>query len=303
MPGLTFPHIIAPHYYGAQRPQWPFIINRDSLQFSGAGYTLVALWPFGPPSIGTTAVELIGGDYGTLTNLDPPNDWASDVELGSVLDLSSDTNGMVQAGGTAISGLTQISLIYWVEPIGAHGGDFGYHFLLGPIADIEILILQHDSSPDNEKLDFRREWSTNEGEWKSASDGFFSDNVRTLVGISYDGNSTGNNPIFYKDGVDNGAPTETSTPIGSLQSTGTVQIDFGNRRSDAGRNYNGRMSFFRIYDGVVPASVMRQAFNPLTRWDLYYPLSHRVFVNAPPVGGLSIPVAMHEYRQRHQSVA
>lgn len=231
---------------GARMPVWPFELNEDSPQRRG----LLGLWAAIPGDF----IDLTGrserATIGGATMAAAP--------LGRAWDFDG-SNDIIQIDDTDhLSGATQCSWSAWIDRDA--GSSFGYLFLLGPISDIEVLIFLQET---NNTLSFRHDWSGTDIE---ANCDVPATGLMHLA-ITYDGSSTANEPAFYVNGLLVSSSLGTGPPTGALQSTGTPQVDFGNRRSDNARAFEGRMYMQRFANVVWSPGEVWAQYDPQTRWD------------------------------------
>lgn len=74
------------------------------------------------------------------------------------------------------------------------------------------------------------------------------------IGMTYDGSSTSNDPIIYVDGVDQGALTEATTPVGTLDTSG-FSLRIGNEPS-SGWDMDGAIMHAAIYERILTPGEM-----------------------------------------------
>lgn len=179
-------------------------------------------------------------------------------------------------------------------------------------------------------LEYVRRWSGDDGEW-GITDMPALNSWHHFM-ITYDASLTANDPIFYVDGVSK-TVTELSGPPTGTPNTDSVPHNIGNNSTNV-RAYDGRLCEFTIWDKIQPASVaLSQAagyssdffpdalvsYTRLIRESndqrnndasivtgtvvqnhprIIYPRRRQAFVTLAAVDGLSIPVAMYNYRRR-----
>lgn len=89
-------------------------------------------------------------------------------------------------------------------------------------------------------------WQTSDGAWSVTRP---AGNTCVHVAVTYDHGSVSNDPIFYFDGVDQGAPTEITTPSGTLASE-TETLVIGNRTA-GNRSWDGRLASVAIWNVIL----------------------------------------------------
>lgn len=101
--------------------------------------------------------------------------------------------------------------------------------------------------PNTTTLSFQQNWSTTNGSWKVTAE------LRGAwhhIGVTYDGSSTSNVPVFYLDGTKPAITTNT-TPVGTYVG-GTQAFIIGNNASAAGiRVWDGMIAFFGMWNNVI----------------------------------------------------
>lgn len=103
---------------------------------------------------------------------------------------------------------------------------------------------RYDCYTDSGVLYFQCFRSIATGTWTIGGDG-----ALHSYAITYDGASTSNDPVFYVDGVST-APSETSTPSGSLTTAGTSYA-VGGRPDTTSRQFNGQLFVALRFDRVL----------------------------------------------------
>jgi hypothetical protein len=259
---LPRPGIITPQR-GIQRPLWPFAVNRDSPQAEG----LVGWWPFLPAG-GGQAFDLVGGNHGTLNNMNLNSDWVTDPMALSALNFIRANNSYVAVPDADILNPAQFTVSAWISTTqttdgslackAAASGGSGYWLAIGfglpAVAGLYV--------GDAVGGFVHGSILINDGLWHS------------IVG-TYDGTTA---KIYVDGALDNsGARTGTS---------GTHTLGFGSAIDGGpGSSYTGLLADIRLYNWALPADLIAAMFDPRTRWDLYYPLRQRVWA-LPLAAGL-----------------
>jgi Concanavalin A-like lectin/glucanases superfamily len=257
---------------GLVRPQWPFAVNKDSLQAEG----LLAWWPMHPAG-GNTLFDLVGGYHGTLTN--SPT-WDSDVLLDRIIDFASASNNYIDCGNiAAINNLSQFSLSAWVKHI--------------TTSTPQVLMAQTNAFADGWECQF-----TNTGTGTSldfyfgdiASQFVTADGVVTIGSFFhllfvFDGRLSGdaNRLKVYINGDQQTlslfvGPGGISATLPSSAATFTIGAvpSFG-----AFFQLDGNLTDIRFYNRALSATEAAKLYDPCTRWDLYYPLRQRLYFMPP----------------------
>jgi hypothetical protein len=109
---------------------------------------------------------------------------------------------------------------------------------------------------------FSRGWSTTAGLWSIVRPS--ADAWHNIV-VTYDGGSTGNNPIVYVDGSSVTVTTVTA-PAGTLDTSNADAYWLGNRQADSARNWAGQLAEFAVWNRILNAAEARGlgfGFSPL----------------------------------------
>ena len=142
-------------------------------------------------------------------------------------------------------------------------------------------------------LRWRQERATTPGEWDITA-------VPTTGAwehylIVYDGTSTANDPVIYKNGFPT-AFTETSTPNGTI-TTNTDNWVVGNRKNDNARNHDGKLAEFAIWDRLLmPWEAAEIGYN--RKSPLWFPTSLKLY--AP--GDMTTALVFEQGAGRHTTL-
>lgn len=184
----------------------------------------------------------------------------------------SATTDVISTGYTSYS--TQMTYAFWAYRTGAGGGDLARVFDKDGTAATGARLLYYASS--GSIYGFTVSWTTTEGTWTIPQN---ATGAWAQFVITYDGSSTTNNPVIYLNGVSQ-TVTTTSTPVGSLDTTGVGQYTIGNR-SDSIRGWNGRLAEFAYWSRILTAGeigALAKGFAPSlfpSGLLLYYPIDGR----------------------------
>lgn len=167
---------------------------------------------------------------------------------------SGTTDKISYAQYAAINDLDTLTYAIWTYRVGVGGNNNGR--MMEKDGAIRLF------SNSTEEYNFAAvRWATTNGSWKVTGP---SRNVWVNVLVTYDHGSVDNDPIFYFDGVDQGAPTESQTPVGTLNSE-TDPLDVGNRASST-RVWDGRLCEVAVWDRILnsaEAAAVGKKFSPL----------------------------------------
>jgi len=265
---------------GVQRPRFPFVPNKDSPQYPG----LVAWYTFMPPGGLGPLLNFArpGIDEGTFLNF-VVSDWLADKEMGWGADFARADRDAIQITGL-FGSPAQGSIMAWFDL--DENDDEGN----------EILSLGNN-------LSFKpfRAGDSSYGGFYRFSTGFNATRTATFnptgAGVTHGayvcdpGNS---DQRVYANG-DEILSTSHSDAIVYSQGVDTFIGRQGD--GDALTDWDGRAFDIRFYDIALSGTVVQHAFNPVTRWDLYYEL-YRIFYSfpvaaAPPVADAFIPAGGH----------
>lgn len=251
-------------------PRHPFTLNKDSPQAQG----LIGWWPL----IDRTLRDYSGfQNHGTRfvagSSLFPivskSGVRALDVEQGS----SGDEIG---CGDEPLFERQAFSVFCWVEIETAPAGSV----VSVPVATMDSALgegWELGFYTSDVRLAY---YDTALRGWYTVSTATFSDGDVAHLGWTWA------QPTFtaYRDGADLGTATTTSGTI----SYGTTQLQLGGINGRINSQHDGRMWDVRMYGHVVPDSVARAAYDPATRWDLYYELGRRAYFIPAAAGGATV---------------
>lgn len=153
------------------------------------------------------------------------------------------------------------TLMGWINLDGWGDLDFGrmaekdgvsqhgwYWFVSGPAAPGGV----------NSGIGFVQRFSGTFGEWESPASSI-SLNTWHHVAVTYNSSSTANNAQFSIDSQ-SVTTTEISTPTGTREDDSGARAVLGNRLSDYGRQFYGRMADMRVYNRTLTAAEIQTIY-------------------------------------------
>lgn len=251
---LARPGLVTPAR-ALQRPAWPYACNWDSPQADG----LVAWWPALPWGGGMH--DRCHGLFEATTVGGAPSQ-VSEPEYDVVQSFDgTDDNYAVpnaQTVGLQLAHLGPVSAFAWAlhrtlsgtnEPVAFFGGQYW--------------VCRFTSGTTGDAGPFGR----------NANITGLATNTWQHLGFTwtYSGSGSGTNQT-YRDGLANSSATGTTTAAGTVE-------DFTIGRRVSFGFFDGLVADVRVYDRALSPAVVWQLWDPSTRWDLYYPLRQRVFVD------------------------
>lgn len=145
----------------------------------------------------------------------------------------------------------------WIYPEGWGEGNFGRVMDKGNT----IFFLRNSGSPLR-NLTLLKNHSTTNGDWRTATDTISLNSWQHVI-VTYNDDSTSNNPTFYIDGATSSIDFET-TPSGSASSDASSTIFFGNS-SGNNRTWDGQMAYVSLYDREISAvEAIEEMFKPMS---------------------------------------
>ncbi|MGD0781196.1 MAG: LamG domain-containing protein, partial [Dehalococcoidales bacterium] len=139
-----------------------------------------------------------------------------------------------------------MSLAFWMQADKETAG----FCLLGKWGGTPGWLLHMYDGGDATKMNFCQSRVTMDGGWTSPAGSIVTAAWIHFV-ITFNGSSTANDPIFYKNGV-LVATTEVSTPAGAARDDSALNLYVGS--SGAGDYYNGRMEDVRVFNRIITPS-------------------------------------------------
>lgn len=250
------------------RPTGSVQLNRDSPQARG----LQRLWPL----LGD-ARQLVAGLGGTTT-YDGTAAYKGATLGGLALDTTAGDLNTGEQIQPLFSAAVEISIVWWAFPTTAFNDSavhfwWGQHGAAAPEFSAQHYLDNNFYVGGTDVLEARvaiaataTNWIQNQ--WQCYT--FTVDGVSTSVRLYQNGLEIGNNFPF-------------TTAPSALVSGNFI---LGNSQAGAGNNFAGSLAHFAIYNRVLTPMEVWQAYDPATRWDLYWVPSSRTFFD---VGAVAAP--------------
>jgi len=186
---------------------------------------------------GATSIKVIDGPMGKRNfDLDNTLGFDGNDDKVTVTDAASIQN--IFDGGGSVCG--------WVYPFTSGSGSGG-RIVDKRVASGTGWMLLTESGAD--LIAFFHEFSTGNGRWASTSS--IALNQWSFIAVTYDADSTANNPIIYVNGV-SVSISETATPSGTRDSDVGQDMEIGNVTGGTAA-FDGNMADVRIYDDALTA--------------------------------------------------
>jgi hypothetical protein len=174
---------------------------------------------------------------------------------------------------------TSVSYSIWVNRNGAGGNSFGRALSKEATTTAHALIFGWDNT--NARWSVQFPWTTTSPEW-TAPAGATATATWFHFLVTYNGGSTSNNPIVYCNGVSQTVTKQTS-PVGSLDLTGSNNWTLGNRSSDSLRVFDGIIGHFALWKdsilGQSEATALAGGVSPLLIGNFSKPDSYVELIN------------------------
>ena len=165
--------------------------------------------------------------------------------------------------GNAAGSPQQMTLAAWIRPQGLGENNYGRILDFGN-GDIQ---LRMTSAGTGNNVYFSTRRSVDNGQWYTNYGSITFDQWVHVV-VTYDANSTGNNPVFYINGVAKtvgaGTVTEGKAPNGSNAGITTEKCFIGNRNnpgSDKDRTFAGQIADVAIWNSILSANEVKAIYN------------------------------------------
>ncbi len=289
-------------------PQWPYRLNRQASLARG----LIGWWPIFNQGLKRETVWETGASEYSVRN------YATNRALRSDDLLTSSNVTHDQRSATPEFGARAFAFAGAETYLRQQDGTAKYDPPIGQTGDLTVMAWVYVASDDATRFGLLSKGDFNNEGW-----GLYvnkaDDLVRGYAGtwdITGVSTKTLVNNKWYRVGirVHRVAPNwltcepiidaEIGTTSTAVSRSSTIRyLEFGT--GGAGfREWTGWIGHCCVWSRSLTQNEISRDWNPATRWELFDSnVRDRTFLRVPVVaGGLSIPVAMHEYRQRHQSV-
>lgn len=206
------------------------------------------------PGSGTTSTQLVSDKAeGAMTNITVSNGHFNYNGASSqhIFPADSARTDIYDGGGTSMFALR-------IESDGENSFGFVCSTVNGASGTEGWAVFTRDESGSNVDVELFHQRATTDGRW------IVTVNLNTwyILTITYDDDSTANDPIFYVNGV-SASVTETATPNGAVVSDSGVPFGIGNRAADTGRSFDGDIDYVALYNRTLSADEVLQNFNAL----------------------------------------
>jgi len=259
-----------------RRPPFPFVMNEHSPQAEGLN-----LWlPFSQPGQTSNFRDFANNMTVVATNFQG-SDWQTDTAFGHILEGRLNDQHRLQVLNPT-DDLMPITVTAWVNVFSVF--DFRLYMKgntngqAGP-----VFIIPETGAPGPFGLTFRKGWDTAQGsyaEWNTMSLNILEDRWHH-IGVTYTDETDTHSAIFFVDG-ETQITTQTRTPGGASLSDAVHSL-YILQNPAFDRGLTGAIFDLRVYKGFHPdGEIIRHAFNPMTRWDLYKPYRRKLITFPDP---------------------
>jgi hypothetical protein len=154
--------------------------------------------------------------------------------------------------------VTRLSVVAWIKPAGYGENGHGWVFSKTPAGGLTSGPAFATQGGEAKNLEFTQGWSKSTGKfaWWQTPVNSIALNVWQAVAVTYEGNSTANDPRFYVDGVLQ-TTAETRGPAGSRNSDAANTLYLGNR-GNTDRTFNGKLAHVHFYNRALTATEIAQ---------------------------------------------
>jgi hypothetical protein len=255
-------------WYGPCAPPYPFGVNWESRQADGLMFWVpYSRWR------SLHAASMVDSTSHLIASLGNATTIVQDSVFGYGINFANDFSKAVFADPKWFTGFAGLTVAVWTRPTGISGALFSKTtsltatsgtFCLSFSATNNLRWAVVNASASRVALDAGGTWTAK--------------NLYLIVG-TYDGAAL----RAYQNGVQIGS---TAAQTGLVQTT-TTPLNLGNI-NDSGAGMRGALLDIRIYNRALSADVIRQMYDPATRFELYRPFLPRFFsvsVAAPPAAG------------------
>jgi hypothetical protein len=249
-------------------PTGPFTLNKDAPQAQG----LVAWYPMGMVS-GTSFVPDLSGSAHLLTGTAAASSMAiGDAGQTALTFVSASTQGLAVVQNP-ISAFP-ISFAAWAKPVALASGN-----IIGVTGDTSAgmgrkLLFLHSTG---EVRGYSQDNAA--GEFKASSTGSYVAGKWVHAATVY---AASNDNRTYRDGANKGT-SSTNRAWGT-----TDRITLGYDATTGGNYFNGDIGESAIWNVALDDSLVYRLYNPATRFELWYPLRSRKWINIAASGSTGI---------------
>jgi hypothetical protein len=231
-------------------------VNKPS--YTGLDSGLVGFWSFDGQDIsGTTAFDRSGlGNNGTISGA-----ARTAGRIGQALEFDGVDDYVDALSPDPLDDLRTFTVSAWIKPDSMGEGDFGRITDKRNLGTVgwDFFTCSSGAAPTcTDAIRLRQAFGTSGGVWDSPSNSV-ARNVWQHVVVTYNSNSTANDPSFYINGA-SVAVTEGTAPSGSYSSDGAVNFTIGNT-PDTTRTFDGAIDEVRIYNRVLTSDEIKRLYN------------------------------------------
>lgn len=160
---------------------------------------------------------------------------------------------------SGVVGLTSKSVLIWYYHVGNLNSGTVYTINDGSGSDSDEYNLFVQPAGANTTFDYLAAFSGTDGVWRITT-GFLTTSTLFHIAVTYNGSATTNDPVFYVNGS-SVSLTELSTPTGTINTGTSTDLYLGSNGIVSTVNPNGRVLSFCIYNRILSASEITDAFN------------------------------------------
>ena len=273
--GHHFPIPYIKRNVGVQAPRWPFVLNEGSRQAEN----LFAWWPANPVTPGRL-IDMSPGVRHDLTFLGGGAEPALDTSLlggPSVRFVTSDRAHFQGAGLGALNGNGNLCLSGWFETNNLGLINLGPHVNDPTFSNTHLWIAHRPDVAGNPVQAFHQDF-VGGGDGNAVGSTDTDDNNPHFIMGKYLGAT---DTRVYLDGIQDGNDTTSHGARGSIDTIGVGSV----QKLSPLNTGNGSWWDVRIYTGDVHDAVVRQMFEPDTRYDLFEEYGRKTYIDfgGPPL--------------------
>lgn len=149
------------------------------------------------------------------------------------------------------------SVSLWINPVTFGDASLGRLFDKSSGSAGWNLFIRASGANGTNTVNFIPRFSTTNGNWKMPNNTIVTDTWQH-IGMTYDGSSTSNDPIFYYDGA-LVTTTENTAPVGTIANDSALDLIVGDRAA-ADRTFNGIFADVHLFDRILSAAEMQNMF-------------------------------------------